>query len=188
VNDSQGSALSEPSAVPDSGTAERLIGAVVPSLMLESTQGPVDVATLAADLLIVFVFPHATGLPDAPVPGWDAIPGAQGCTAQACSFRDHHDRLRALGAEVAGLSVQTVEEQRSFAARVGLHYRLIADPGRHLASALDLPTFTAHGRTFYRRLTLIAKDRRVVKAFSPVPEPEANAREVATWLERAGGD
>jgi peroxiredoxin len=164
-------------------TAERLVGAGVPALRLESTGGPVNLADLAAGLLVLFVYPHATGLPDAPVPGWDLIPGARGCTAQACGFWDHHDRLRGLGAEVAGLSVQTVDEQRAFASRVGVEYRLISDPTRRLAQALGLPTFTADGRTFYRRLTLVGRRSRVVKVFSPVLAPEANAEEVAAWLE-----
>jgi peroxiredoxin len=183
MNDAGGSAREGPSALADDRAAERLVGAAVPALRLESTGGPVDLADLATGLLVLFVYPHATGLPDSPVSGWDLIPGARGCTAQACAFRDHHDRLSGLGAEVAGLSVQTVEEQRAFAFRVGLHYRLISDPTRQAADALGLPTFTADGRTFYRRLTLIGTSGRVVKVFGPILAPEANAEEVATWLE-----
>jgi peroxiredoxin len=172
-----------PSPVADDSPAERLVGAAIPALALESTGGRVDLADLAAGLLVLFVYPHATGLPDSPVPGWDLIPGARGCTAQACAFRDHHERLRNLGAEVAGLSVQAVEQQRRFASRVGLQYRLISDPTRRLARAVDLPTFTAEGQAFYRRLTLVARRGEVVKIFSPVLAPEANAEEVAAWLE-----
>ena len=173
-----------PTAVADAQVAEELLGATLPGLMLQSTTGPVTLSELAAELLVLFVYPHATGLPDSPVSGWDLIPGARGCTAEACGFRDHQDQLRRLGAEVAGLSVQSVEDQRAFAARVGLHYRLISDPGRELAAAIGLPTFTAEGQTFYRRLTLVAKDGRVVKVFSPVSEPARHAVEVAAWLGR----
>lgn len=102
-----------PSAVADDRAAERLLGESLPALTLESTAGGVDLAELAADLLVLFVYPHATGLPDAPIPGWDLIPGARGCTAEACGFRDYHDGLRDLGATLAGLSVQTVVEQRA---------------------------------------------------------------------------
>ena len=171
------------SAIADDRATAGLLGAVVPPLTLDSTDGRINLEELSNGLLILFVYPHATGLPDAPVPSWDLIPGARGCTAQACSFRDHYERLRDLRAEVAGLSVQTVEEQRAFADRVGIHYPLISDPTRQLEATLGLPTFTTEGRTFYRRVTLIAKDRRVVKVFSPVLEPERNAEEVASWLE-----
>jgi peroxiredoxin len=175
-------ARTTPSALPTDELAERLLGAVLPDARLDSTEGTVDLSQLAADLLVLFVYPHATGLPDAPVSGWDQIPGARGCTAQACGFRDSYQRLRDLGATIAGLSAQTAEEQRAFADRVGLPYPLLSDPRRQLAARLGLPTFTSEDRTFYRRLTLIAKSRRIVKVFSPVLEPERNAADVVSWL------
>jgi peroxiredoxin len=96
--------------------------------------------------------------------------------------RRERDRIGALGATVAGLSVQTVDEQRRFAARVGLRFRLISDPELQLAATLGLPTFTAGERTFYRRLTLVAREGSVVKLFYPVPSPERNAADVLRWL------
>jgi peroxiredoxin len=135
-------------------------------------------------LLVVFVYPHATGLGEPPVDGWDLIPGARGCTAQSCSFRDEHEHLTQLGAARAGLSVQTVQEQLQFAARVGLRYPLLSDPERKLAATLALPTFTAGGRTFYKRLTLICCERRVVKVLDPVVEPQRNAADIVAWLEK----
>jgi putative methionine-R-sulfoxide reductase with GAF domain len=166
----------------DAATVIGWLGAALPALTFESTAGAVDLAELASDLLVLFVYPHATGLPQPPVPDWDSIPGARGCTAQSCAFRDEHDRLSDLGAALAGLSVQPVEEQREFAARVGLRYPLLSDPERRLGTALALPTFSSGGRTFYRRLTLIARQGRIVRVFYPVPEPERNAAEVVAWL------
>ena len=168
---------------PDDPTCDRLVGAILSSLTLDSTDGPVDLAVLAAELLVLFIYPHATGLPTAPTPDWDLIPGARGCTAQSCAFRDQHQRLSDLGVRLAGLSVQTVDEQREFAARVGLHYPLISDPARQLGAALDLPTFSSSERTFYKRLALIAKHERIIKVFYPVLEPGRNAADAADWLE-----
>ena len=159
-----------------------LLGAALPSLRLESTTGQVDLARLARGLLVLFIYPHATGLPDAPVPGWDAIPGARGCTAQSCGFRDEHERIRELGARLAGLSAQAVEEQRRFAARVGVRFQLISDPALRLAVILGLPTFTAGERTFYRRMALVARAGIIVKVFYPVSVPERNAADVLQWL------
>jgi peroxiredoxin len=170
----------------DDSICDRLVGAQLPPLALASTAGLVDLAELAADLLVLFAYPHATGLPGAPVPGWDLIPGARGCTAQSCAFRDAHNRLTDHRATVAGLSVQGLDEQKDFTARVGLRYRLISDPERQLATALGLPTFTTAGRTFYKRLTLIAERGRVVKVFYPVVRPEENAADVLAWLENRG--
>lgn len=164
----------------------RLVGASLPPVNLESTAGDIHLAELGENLLVLFVYPHATGLPDAPVSGWDLIPGARGCTAQSCAFRDQHDRFKQFGAILAGLSVQTVQEQLEFAARVGLHYRLLSDPSLRMAAALGLPTFTVGGRTFYRRLALVAIEGRIMKVFYPVPSPDQNAADVLRWAESAG--
>jgi peroxiredoxin len=167
---------------PTGGASAHLVGAApVPALALESTSSPVGLAELGATQLVLFVYPHATGLPDAPVPGWDLITGARGCTAQSCSFRDHHDGSPSSAQRLAGLGVQTINEQRQFAARVGLHYPLLSDPDCQLAAALGLPTFTASGRTFYERLTLIASKGRIV--LHPVAAPERKASDVVGWLE-----
>jgi AhpC/TSA family len=53
-----------------------------------------------------------TGQPGIPLlDGWDEIPGARGCTPQSCAFRDHHQELNDLGAQVFGLSTQNTEYQ-----------------------------------------------------------------------------
>ena len=162
--------------------AARLCGVPVPSLRLDSTQGPVDLAELAAGRLVLYIYPR-TGAPgEAPLPGWDTITGARGCTAQSCAFRDHHHELTELGAEVAGLSVQPLAEQQSFAARNGIPFRLISDPELALGAVLSLPSFATAGCTFYRRLTLVAELGRVSKVFYPVDAPDRNAAEVIAWL------
>jgi peroxiredoxin len=175
-------------AVPGPEEFEGLVGRELPRLQLDSTAGRVDLREFAATRLVLFIYPHATGLPEPPVPDWDLIPGARGCTAQSCGFRDQHARLREFGAEVAGLSVQKVAAQRQFAARVHLPYRLISDPGLKLAAALALPTFTASGRAFYRRLALVAEGGVIVAVFDPVAAPEENAAKVAGWLEARAGE
>jgi peroxiredoxin len=163
---------------------DRLLGRALPAVTLESTAGPVQVGQLGGGRLVLFVYPHATGLPGAPAPGWDLIPGARGCTAQSCGFRDEHARITALGATVVGLSVQSVDEQRAFASRVALPYPLVSDPELRLATLMGLPTFEAGGRTFYERATFVVEKERIVQVFHPIGEPAANATEVAAWLER----
>jgi peroxiredoxin len=163
----------------DDGACDHLPGRALPPLPLESSQGPVDVA----ELDVLFVYPRA-GLPGREmVPGWDEIPGARGCTPQACAFRDHHAALVALGMRVAGLSAQTVEDQREFARLRSLPFPVLADPELRLARALGLPTFEAGGLTLYRRVTLVAEHGEIVKVFYPVFPPDRNAVDVLAWLE-----
>jgi peroxiredoxin len=169
----------------DDGAADHLPGRAIPPLVLPSTTGePVDLAAAASGTLVLSCYPR-TGRPgEDPPPGWDEIPGARGCTPQACAFRDHHPELARLGARLLGLSAQPLEEQLEAVGRLGLPYPLLSDPGLALAGALRLPTFEAGGQRLYRRLTLVARAGRVAHVFYPVFPPDRNAAEVAAWLRR----
>ena len=52
-----------------------------------------------------------------------------GCTAEACAFRDSHEVFKEAGAEVIGISMDSVEKQNGFAKRFNLTYTLLADDG-----------------------------------------------------------
>ena len=166
----------------DDGACAHLSGRAVPALTLASSRGPIDLATLAADRAVLYVYPR-TGTPDRPVPeGWDAVPGARGCTPQSCAFRDHAAELERLGARVAGLSAQTLSEQEEVAERLHLPYPVIADPELSLRAALDLPTFVFDGAELYKRVTLIFEAGTIRRVFYPVFPPDRNAHDVVEWL------
>jgi len=166
----------------DDGACDHLLGQMVPQLTLESSHGPVSLRALSMDRLVLYIYPR-TGNPDNPAgPEWDAIPGARGCTPQSCAFRDHAAELAALGAEVAGLSAQPLDEQIEFAERNHIPYPMIADPERKLGAALRLPTFEFDGMTLYKRVTLIVEACAVAKVFYPVFPPDRNAADVVAWL------
>jgi peroxiredoxin len=173
----------------DDGAAGHLPGLEIPpGLSLPSTRGGgIDLAVAASGpgSLVAYVYPR-TGVPGEPSPaGWDDIPGARGCTPQSCAFRDNLAEFAALGASVLGISAQAPAEQAEFAEREHIPFPLLADPRLRLADALRLPTFEVEGMTLYRRLTLVAREGRVVKAFYPVFPPDRNAAEVLGWLRAA---
>jgi peroxiredoxin len=167
----------------DDGAADHLPGLRIPALRLPSTVGgEPDLAELAANLLVAYLYPR-TGTPGQPSPtGWDDIPGARGCTPQSCAYRDALASFDALGATVVGTSAQTPAEQAEFAEREQIPFPLLSDPKLQLVAALDLPTFEVEGTRLYRRLTLIAEAGTIVKAFYPVFPPDRNAAEVLAWL------
>jgi peroxiredoxin len=167
----------------DDGAADHLEGLRLPPVTLAGTDGAqVDLATLRGRQ-VIYIYPM-TGRPGVALPeGWDAIPGARGCTPQTCAFRDHHAELAALGAGVFGLSAQTTGYQQEAATRLHLPFPLLSDVSLQLGAALCLPTFTADGMTLYRRLTLIADDARIIKVFHPVFPPDRNAADVLAWLQ-----
>lgn len=169
----------------DDGAADHLPGASVPSVPLQATDSEVvDFAALPG-LTVVYAYPK-TGRPDEDVipDGWDAIPGARGCTPEACGFRDHHRELRDAGAaDVFGLSLQTTDYQREVRDRLGLPFELLSDADLALTGALGLPTFEVEGEPFLERLTLVVDDGRIEHVFYPVFPPDEHAAEVVDWLE-----
>ena len=166
----------------DDGACDHLTGLAVPALTLDSSRGPVDLAEFGTGRAVLYIYPR-TGRPDRPVPeGWDAIPGARGCTPQSCGFRDHAAALAEHGARVAGLSAQTLDDQVELAERLHMPYPVIADPDRSLGEAIGLPTFEFEGATLYRRVTLVLEAGRIARVFYPVFPPDRNAEEVLAWL------
>jgi peroxiredoxin len=163
----------------DDGAADHLVGMELPDLELASSAGPVNVR----ELDVIYVYPRS-GKPGVELlPGWDETPGARGCTPQSCAFRDLHGELAARGVRVAGLSVQSLEDQQEFAERNHMPFPVVSDPERRLGSALDLPTFEIAGLTLYKRCTLVADDARIAKVFYPVFPPDENAGDVLRWLQ-----
>ncbi len=117
------------------------------------------------------------------IEGWDAIPGARGCTPQSCAFRDHFAELKVLGvAQLYGLSTQDTGYQREAVERLHLPFAILSDAELEFAAALRLPTFAAGGMTLLKRLTLVIDDGTIAKVFYPVFPPDKSAEEVTAWL------
>jgi len=170
----------------DDGACRHLDGMRLPQIALRSTAGrSVDISWLPGTT-IVYCYPR-TGRPDEESPpGWNAIPGARGCTPQSCAFRDHYQELRRAGvAHVFGLSAQSPADQREAAQRLHLPFELLSDEGLEFARALKLPTFDVAGMRLIKRLTLISRDGMIGKVFYPVFPPDRNAGDVLDWLTAA---
>lgn len=166
----------------DDGAADHLLGAAVPAIALTATAGE----TVRLDELdgrtVLFCYPR-TGRPDEELPpGWNQIPGARGCTPEACAFRDAHAQFTDLGARVLALSTQPPDYQREMAERLHLPFPVLSDESLELTNALGLPTFETSGMTLLKRLTLVIDDGRVTHVFYPVFPPDTHAAEVLSWL------
>jgi peroxiredoxin len=174
----------DPPLPEDDGSAAHLPCTKVPPRQLSDTDGAaVRLDALGPGRTVVYIYP-LTGRPGVDLPdGWDSIPGARGCTPEACGFRDHHQDLLAADAEgVFGLSSQETDYQREVVERLHLPFPLLSDPARSLAQELGLPTFEAGGLTLYKRLTLIIRDGVIEHVFYPVYPPNEHADQVLTWL------
>ena len=175
----------DPTALPDDlpapdddGAADHLVGAALPPVALLATDGSRVRLDLLGGVSVVFAYPR-TGRPGEEPPGgeagWNAIPGARGCTPEACSFRDERAAFEAKGARVFGLSTQDTDYQREAVERLHLPYPLLSDAELELAGALRLPTFEVEGMTLLKRLTLIVRDGVVHDHVYPVFPPNRGA-------------
>ncbi len=167
----------------DDGACDHLTGMPLPSLALASTRGRSINLSKLEGTAVVYIYPR-TGRPDQELPtGWNAIPGARGCTPQSCAFRDHYQELKKLGvAELFGLSTQDTAYQQEAAERLHLPFELLSDEKLEFANALKLPTFEVDGMQLIKRITLIIRDSKIAKVFYPVFPSDKNADEVIGWL------
>lgn len=100
-------------------------GDAAPSFALEDQNGEMRRLDDVMDrILVLFFYPK------------DDTPG---CTAEACTFRDYHANLTALGAEVWGVSGDDAVSHRRFAERHQLPYPLLSDKTGSLRRSFGVP-------------------------------------------------
>lgn len=106
--------------------------------------------------------------------------GTPGCTKQACAFRDGIQKIRDLGAEVYGISTDTVEDQAKFHKEQSLNFDLLADADAKITKLYGskMPVVKVSKRwTFVIDPEL--KIRNVMKDVDPVLDSERVASEIA---------
>jgi peroxiredoxin len=167
----------------DDGAAAHLVGLAMPAIRLPATTGgEIDLAEIARDRSVLFLYPR-TGQPGQALPdGWDDIPGARGCTPETIGFRDLDAQFAAAGVSIYGLSSQDPDYQGELADRLGLGFAILSDPLMQLASALTLPTFSDTGEALYSRLTLLLSGGRIEHVWYPVFPPHTHAAAVLEWV------
>ncbi|OCB76523.1 peroxiredoxin [Flavobacterium crassostreae] len=62
------------------------------------------------------------------------------CTAQACSFRDQYQDFKDLGAEVIGISADSIASHEEFAARHALPFVLLSDSDKKIKTLFGVPS------------------------------------------------
>jgi peroxiredoxin Q/BCP len=105
---------------------------------------------------------------------------SRGCTKEACSFRDSYDVLTNLGAEVIGVSSQSVESHKSFASHYGLPFILLSDAGNKVRQLYGVPSTLGiiQGRVTY----IIDKKGIVRHMFSSQIHAELHVEEAVKIL------
>ena len=101
------------------------IGDVAPGFALQDQNGEMRrLEDVSNRILVLFFYPKDD---------------TAGCTAEACTFRDHHANLTALGAEVWGVSGDDAVSHRRFAERHQLPFPLLSDNTGSLRRSFGVP-------------------------------------------------
>ena len=112
-----------------------------------------------------------------------------GCTAEACSFRDHIEGIKALGANVVGISADSSDSHARFAAKHGLNFPLLADPGNKVCRVYGVYKMKSlYGREFMgiERTTFVIDKSGVVRRVFPKVKVNGHTEEVIAALKEIG--
>lgn len=105
-----------------------------------------------------------------------------GCTKEACSFRDSYEELTRLGAEVLGVSGQSVESHKSFATHYGLPFILLSDEDNKVRKLYGVPSTMG---IIPGRVTYIIDKKGVVRSiFSSQTQATKHVQEATDTLKQ----
>ncbi|QRK04522.1 peroxiredoxin [Archangium violaceum] len=100
------------------------VGQAAPDFTGTDCQGrPFSLSALRGRRVVLFFFPKAFTI---------------ACTEETRHFRDNHERIQSLGAELVGVSVDTVKTQCEFAEQEDIHFSLLGDEARTISKAYDV--------------------------------------------------
>ena len=105
-----------------------------------------------------------------------------GCTTEACNFRDNIYAIRGAGAEVVGISVDTVEDQRAFSDKYKLPFPVLSDVGGQTSSAYGVLREMGSMDFAGRETFLIDPNGMIVKQYEQV-DPETHTQDVVADLQ-----
>lgn len=159
-------------SVPSKGAGAALQGKKAPAFTLSDGAGK-SVALkdlIGSNNLVLYFYPR------------DMTPG---CTAEACSFRDNIEPIKALGANVAGISADSGDSHARFAAKYGLNFPLLADSGNEVGKLYGVyKKKSLYGREYMgiERTTFVIDKSGVVRRVFPKVKVNGHTEEVIAAL------
>lgn len=107
--------------------------------------------------------------------------GTPGCTREACAFRDEWHRIQAAGAQVVGISLDSVESHAAFKKKHDLPFPLLSDTDGKLLAAYGVPE---NPEGYASRTTFVIDAQGMIRRIFPEVDPAVHVREVLAVLEQ----
>lgn len=103
-----------------------------------------------------------------------------GCTTESCAFRDSYEDFKAAGAEVIGISSDSVASHQKFAGKYRLPFHLLSDANGQTRQSYGVPATLGllPGRVTY----VIDKEGVVRHVFNSQFNPKAHVKEALEVL------
>ena len=147
------------------------VGDKAPGFTLPASTGQtISLEALTGKKVVLYFYPR------------DDTPG---CTKEACGFRDIHAAFTAVGAEVLGVSADSVQTHAKFTTKYGLVFPLLSDTTKSVATAYGAwGEKKVRGRTVIgmRRMTFLIDEGGTIQRIWPTVKPEGHAAEVLEAL------
>jgi thioredoxin-dependent peroxiredoxin len=135
---------------PGAPGSEDLVGKTAPDFTAKAQDGTsVHLAALKGKDVVLYFYPK------------DETPG---CTKEACSFRDSWQDLAKSGVVLIGISADTTDSHKEFAAHYKLPFLLVSDPDGNIGETYGVP-FAGHHQ---RQTFVIGADGKVAKVYRRV--------------------
>ncbi len=132
-------------------------GAVAPNFTLPSQEDkPVSLTDYKGKWVVLYFYPKDQ---------------TKGCTLEAHGFQRDIAKYDALNAVVLGVSVDTVEDHKTWCSKDTFRFKLLADPDHKVVDAYGVPLMTYKEMKFANRQTfLISPNGKVVRVWPKVDE------------------
>ena len=153
-------------------SAELQVGNPAPGFdLIDQYQKPHRLADYSGKWVVLYFYPK------------DDTPG---CTTEACNFRDDIIKIRALGAEVLGISLDSAESHAEFAKKHGLPFPLLADTEARTAEAYGALMGLGPVKFAKRHTFIVSPDGKLAQVYRDV-DPKTHSAEVIAELGRLAG-
>lgn len=123
------------------------IGSAAPDFTLEDDQGITrSLKDYRGRKIVLYFYPR------------DNTPG---CTREACDFRDSYETITQCGAEILGVSTDTISSHKNFKSKYNLTFPLLSDPSAKVSTLYGVYKMkNRYGKTFMgiERSTFVIDD------------------------------